>query len=314
MKYEAILCAAPPSLNMRMRCVYQNTDAEAATKKCLHWESICIMFAFLHCSCLLERNKDPLFAAEDSISCTFPLRWSCYSCLHVWLLSVCLCVCQTPVLHPLLHIVSQLHTRREKGLSMRVCTTNVSSPFTLRVFFVFCFTKWPHSRWLMKQRYWKQWLWFFFSIQQPMQSVMQIDMKSDFLWRLFTMYSGILRKSWWIDNDTIYTVCKIVCRFVFSFLQIQMRVLPWSSHMFSSCWAYMSIMPLHIRQLSSLSVLTQSTLVVLSQAASNYGLKLVQLTGELIIAIKRWHSQSGCRGIVSEKRGVFVLESPDANV
>lgn len=59
MKYEAILCAAPPSLNMRMRCVYQNTDAEAAMKKCLHWESICIMVAFLHCLCL-EKQRSSL--------------------------------------------------------------------------------------------------------------------------------------------------------------------------------------------------------------------------------------------------------------
>lgn len=44
----------------------------------------------------------------------------------------------------------------------------------------------------------------------------------------------------------------------------------------------MSIMQFNIGQLSSLSVRAQSTLVVLSQAASNYGLKLVQLTAELI--------------------------------
>lgn len=44
----------------------------------------------------------------------------------------------------------------------------------------------------------------------------------------------------------------------------------------------MSIMLLHIGQLSSLSVQIQYTLVVLFQAASNYGLKLVQLTGECI--------------------------------
>ncbi|XP_038572946.1 neuromedin-U-like isoform X1 [Micropterus salmoides] len=46
---------------------------------------------------------------------------------------------RTPLLHPLLHLVSQLHTRRERGLSMRVCTTHVSFPFTLH--FCSCFTK-----------------------------------------------------------------------------------------------------------------------------------------------------------------------------
>ncbi|XP_071343466.1 neuromedin-U isoform X3 [Trachinotus anak] len=31
---------------------------------------------------------------------------------------------RTPLLHPLLHLVSQLGNRRERGLSMRVCTTH----------------------------------------------------------------------------------------------------------------------------------------------------------------------------------------------
>ena len=41
-------------------------------------------------------------------------------------------------------------------------------------------------------------------------------------------------------------------------------------------------MLLHIGQLFSLAVQIQYTLVVLSQAACNYGLKLEHLTGELI--------------------------------
>lgn len=60
-----------------------------------------------------------------------------------------------------------------------------------------------------------------------------------------------------------------------------------------------------LQQLTSLSVPTQSTLVVLSQAASNYGLKLVQLTGELIshcyqaLTFAKW-TQRDCK---NEKRG-----------
>lgn len=45
--------------------------------------------------------------------------------------SVCICVGQTPMLHPLLHLLSQLHTGRERGLSMRVCTTHISYPIKL---------------------------------------------------------------------------------------------------------------------------------------------------------------------------------------
>lgn len=51
-----------------------------------------------------------------------PMRWGCYSC-YCACLALCICVCQTPVLHPLLRLVSQLHTRREKGLVMHVCTS-----------------------------------------------------------------------------------------------------------------------------------------------------------------------------------------------
>lgn len=57
----------------------------------------------------------------------FPMCWGCYS-RYFARLALCICVCQTPVSHPLLRLVSQLHTRREKGLVMRVCTTHISSP------------------------------------------------------------------------------------------------------------------------------------------------------------------------------------------
>lgn len=62
----------------------------------------------------------------------FPMCWGCYS--HYFAcLALCICVCQTPVSHPLLRLVSQLHTRREKGLVMRVCTTHISSPLVSRL-------------------------------------------------------------------------------------------------------------------------------------------------------------------------------------
>uniref|UniRef100_A0A668A9J1 Neuromedin U C-terminal domain-containing protein n=1 Tax=Myripristis murdjan TaxID=586833 RepID=A0A668A9J1_9TELE len=32
---------------------------------------------------------------------------------------VCVCICQSSVLHPLLQLVPQLHTRRERGVSVR---------------------------------------------------------------------------------------------------------------------------------------------------------------------------------------------------
>ncbi|XP_034386937.1 neuromedin-U isoform X2 [Cyclopterus lumpus] len=35
---------------------------------------------------------------------------------------------RTPMSHPLLHLVSQLHTRRERGLSTRVCTPHGELP------------------------------------------------------------------------------------------------------------------------------------------------------------------------------------------
>lgn len=101
------------------------------------------MFAFLCCmfpACLFLRETQIIsFASEDSIFCTFLYAGAVYSCLCVWLY-LRVSVCQTPVLHPLLHLVSQLHTRREKGLSVHVCTTHVSSPFTPHFcFFCCCF-------------------------------------------------------------------------------------------------------------------------------------------------------------------------------
>lgn len=78
----------------------------------------------------------------------------------------------------------------------------------------------------------------------------------------------------------------------------------------------MSVMLFHTGQLSPLSVGTQSTLVVLSQAASNYGLKLVQLTGELsphcyqAPTYTKW-TQRNCE---CEMWRVFVLENPDVKV
>lgn len=61
-----------------------------------------------------------------------PMCWGCYSCYFACL-ALCTCVCQTPVSHPLLRLVSQLHTRREKGLVMHVCTTDISSPSVSRL-------------------------------------------------------------------------------------------------------------------------------------------------------------------------------------
>lgn len=67
----------------------------------------------------------------------------------------------------------------------------------------------------------------------------------------------------------------------------------------------MSVMLFHIRQLPSLPVRAQSTLAVLSQAESNYGLKLVQLTGEPILSMLSSPDvhKEGTVGIVSKKHG-----------
>lgn len=109
-------------------------DAEAAAKELLHRGSICMMFAFLCCMFTGEKQR-PSLLLKTPYSALSPVCWSCYSRLCVRLY---LCVCQTPVLHPLLNLVTQLHTRREKGLSVRVCTTHISSPFIL-LFFCFAY-------------------------------------------------------------------------------------------------------------------------------------------------------------------------------
>lgn len=75
-----------------------------------------------------------------SIFCTFSFaRAVIHACVSgSTCVFVCVCVGQTPVLHPLLHLLSQLHTGRERGLSMHVCTTHVSYPFnpSLSLFFL----------------------------------------------------------------------------------------------------------------------------------------------------------------------------------
>lgn len=90
----------------------------------------------------------------------------------------------------------------------------------------------------------------------------------------------------------------------------------WFQCMFSPSWAYMSVMLFHIRQLPSFPVHAQSPLAVLYKAKSNYGLKLVLLTGELIpqcyqaLTFTKWTQ----RNFEWEAWKVFVLENPDVTV
>ncbi len=126
-----------------------------------------------------------------------------------------------------------------------------------------------------------------------MQSVVRTDIKSHFVWHLFTMYSdpstaigSLVENIERADEQKMHngSSALYLCMFVVN-VDTEMCVLRSVVNlicMFSLSWAYMSIMQFNIEQLSSLSVQAQSALVVLSQAASNYGLKLVQLTGELI--------------------------------
>lgn len=99
------------------------------------WLHLCVA-----CSCVLIRGKQ----CFSLCLCTLHILYSSFAGagIHICVsgsICVCLSVHQTPVpvLHPLLHLVSQLHTRRERGLSAHVCTTHVSSLFTLHLLFVF---------------------------------------------------------------------------------------------------------------------------------------------------------------------------------
>lgn len=82
-----------------------------------------------------------------------------FACLAPICVFVCLsdpCVAPSPA-----YSFPTPYQKRERTLNARMYHQRQFS-FHSPCFFVFCFTKWPHSRWLMKQRYWKQWLWFFF--------------------------------------------------------------------------------------------------------------------------------------------------------
>lgn len=90
-------------------------------RKPLHFSCV-----FVSCglSCVVERPGLCLRRVQIR---HFLVWWGCYSCsLCVWL-CVSVCVYQTTLSHPLLRLVPQLHTRREKGLVMRVCTTHIGS-------------------------------------------------------------------------------------------------------------------------------------------------------------------------------------------
>ena len=105
--------------------VYENTDSESAVNKLLPWGNICIMFTSLRYMffCVTYQNHSlPLHTPHSAL----------YSCLCA---SVSVCVCQTALLHPLLHLFSQLRARRERGVSTRVRTTPTSSPVTLHLLF-----------------------------------------------------------------------------------------------------------------------------------------------------------------------------------
>lgn len=112
--------------------------------------------------------------------------------------SVYVYVCQSPQLHPLLRLVSQLNTRRERGLTMHVCTTHICSPQPLT-------DKTKRNT-------------LFFDCK--MQSVAQTVIKSCVVYypptlcdsnyaklllkRIYLDISratGWYRKSWWIDDD-----------------------------------------------------------------------------------------------------------------
>lgn len=88
-----------------------------APTKPLHFSCVFVLHGL---ACVVERPGLCLRRLQI-LSRVMGLLFMFFACLAP------VCVCQTPPSHPLLHLVPQLHTRRGKGLVMRVCTTHISS-------------------------------------------------------------------------------------------------------------------------------------------------------------------------------------------
>lgn len=103
-------------------CVRLPSHGCARAHGCIHWSmrSHLCLYGWDVRVCVCMYIWTPLCSPQPSVSMSGQLFMFLHFCLYVDVL----CMCQSPVMHPLLQLVPQLHTRRERGeeFMVRVCT------------------------------------------------------------------------------------------------------------------------------------------------------------------------------------------------